>query len=102
MIGMQERRKKQFDLSSSHDISTLFFEKNSRHGEGGGTDQLVQNAILGKNADKAVFRKDSAKLKQEMRTVRSKTKSKEEIDFHLLMALVFHDLPRKNSDQLSS
>ena len=28
--------------------------------------------------------------------------SKEEIDFHLLMALAIHDLPRKKSDQLSS
>ena len=28
--------------------------------------------------------------------------SKEEIDFHLLMALAFNDLPRKKSDQLAS
>ena len=26
--------------------------------------------------------------------------AKEKIDFHLLMALAFHDLPRKKSDQL--
>ena len=63
---------------------------------------MVQNAILGKNFDKAVFGNDSAKLKQETRTVRNRMLSKEEIDFYLLMALVFHDLPRKKSDQLSS
>ena len=97
-----KKQKIQCDLSLSHDISASFFENNSRHGDGGGTDQLVQNAILGKNVDKAVFGNDSAKLKQETRTVRSRILSKEEIDFHLLMALAFHDLPRKKSDQLSS
>ena len=44
-----KKQKIQYDLSLSHDISVLFFENNSRHGDGGDTDQLVQNAILGKN-----------------------------------------------------
>ena len=79
----------------SHDVNALFFENNSQHEDGDGTDQLVQNAILGKNVDRAVFGSDLAKLKQETRTVRRRILSKEEIDFHLLMALVFHDLSRK-------
>ena len=94
--------KKQCGFSLSHDISASFFENNSRLGDGGGTDQLVQNAIFGKNVDKTVFGNDSTKLKQETRTVSSQTLSKEEIDFLFLMALAFHDLPRKKSDQLSS
>ena len=50
-------------------------------------DQLVQNVILGEYADKAIFESDFAKLKQETRPIRSRALSKEEIDFHLLMAL---------------
>ena len=53
-----KKQKVQCDLSLSHDISALFFENNSRHGDGGGTDQLVKNAILGKKVNKAVFGND--------------------------------------------
>ena len=63
---------------------------------------MVQSAILVKNVDKALFENDSAKVEQETRFVRSQMLSKEEIDFHLLMAPAFHDLPTKKSDQLSS
>ena len=90
------------DLSLSHNINASFFENHSKHGDGGGTDQLVQNASLGKNANKAAFRNDSAKLKQDMRLVMNRILCKEEIHFHPLMVLAFHDLPRKKSDQLSS
>ena len=37
------------------------FIEGIRHGEGGGADQLVQSAILGKKADKAVFGSDLVK-----------------------------------------
>ena len=50
-----KKQKIQCDLSLSHDISASFFENNSIHGDGGGTDQLVQNEMCGKNVDKAVF-----------------------------------------------
>ena len=63
---------------------------------------MVQNAILGKNFDKAVFGSDLAKLKQETISIRSRMLSKEEIDFLMPMALAFHDLPREKSDQLFS
>ena len=56
---------------------------------------MVQKTILGKNIEKAFFGNDSAKLKQETRAVRSRTLCKEKVDFHLLVALVFHDVPRK-------
>ena len=56
---------------------------------------MVENAIFGKNVDKDVFGSDLAKLKQ--RTIKSRKLSKEEIDFHLLMALAFHDFPRKKN-----
>ena len=55
---------------------------------------MVQNVILGKNVNKAVFGSDLAKLKQETRSIRSGALSKEEI-FFMLMALAFHDVPRK-------
>ena len=41
------------------------------------------------------------KLKQDTISVRNRALSKKEIDFHQLMALAFHDLSRKISDQLS-
>ena len=63
---------------------------------------MVQNAILGINVAKAIFESDLMKLTQETRSIRSRTLSKEDIDFHLLMALAFHDLPRKKSDELVS
>ena len=63
---------------------------------------LFKNAILGKNVDKAAFGNNLIKLKEETRIVKRRTLSKEEIDFHLLMALASHDHPRKKSDQLSS
>ena len=62
---------------------------------------MVQNAIFGKNVDKAVFGSDFTKLKQDTRTVRSRMFSKEKFYFYLPMALSFHILPRKKSDQLS-
>ena len=43
-----------------------------------------------------------AKLKQETRSIRSRSLSKEEIDFHLLMALAFYDLPSKECDPFAS
>ena len=99
----RKKQKGQCDLSLSHASSASFFENNSRHGDGGSTDQLVQNGIFGINVDKAVVGSDLAKLKQETRSIRRRELSKEEIDFHfyLLMALAFHDLPRKKSDHLS-
>ena len=42
------------------------------------------------------------KMKQGTRSIRSRALSKEETDFHLLIALPFHDFPRKKSDQLAS
>ena len=86
----------------SHASSASFFENNSSHGDGHGTDQKIQNANFGKNVDKAVFGSDLAKSKQETRIIRSRILSKEKIDYHLLMALAFHDLPIKKSNQLSS
>ena len=53
---------------------------------------MVQNASLGINVDKAVFRNNLAKLKQGTRTVRSRTLSMEEIDFYLLMLLALSSL----------
>ena len=41
------------------------------------------------------------KLKLETRSVKSRALPKK-VDFHLLIALVFHDLPRKKSDHLSN
>ena len=63
---------------------------------------MVQNAILGKKVDKAVWGSDLEKLKQEIRSIRSRSLSKDEIDFHLLMVLASHDLPKRKSDQLDS
>ena len=63
---------------------------------------MYQNRILGKNVDKAVFGSDLMKLKQETKSISRRVWSKEDADFHLLMALAFHDLPIKRSDQLSS
>ena len=56
-----KKPKKQCNLSSSHTSKVSFLENNSRHGDGGGTDQLVQNVILGKNVDKAAFGDDLVK-----------------------------------------
>ena len=63
---------------------------------------MIRNAILGINVAKAIFESDLMKMKQETRSIRNRTLSKEDIDFHLLISLAFHDLPRKNSDQLAS
>ena len=41
-----KKQKIECDLSLSHEIRASFFENNSKHGDGGGTDQLVKNAIL--------------------------------------------------------
>ena len=98
----KKKQKGRCDLNFTHASSASFFENNSRHGDGCGTDQLVQNAIFGNNINKTVFGSDSLKLKQETRASRSKALSKKEIDFHLLMAHAFHGLTRKKSDQLSS
>ena len=48
------------------------------------------------------FWSDFMMLKQETRSIRIRALYKEEMDFHLLSALLFHDLSRKKSDQLSS
>ena len=45
--GNAGKQKIQCDLCLSHDIIASFFENNSRHGDGRGVDQFVQNAILG-------------------------------------------------------
>ena len=100
--GNAGKMKKNIAILVIHASSASLFENNSRRGEGGGADQLVQNAILGKNNNKAAFGNCSMQLKQETRTVRSRTLSKEETDFHLLMALLFHDLTRKKNDHLTS
>ena len=72
-----------------HASSASFLENKSRHEDGGGADRLIQNAILEKNVDGAIF-------------TRSRALSKEDIDFCLFMALVFHDFPRQKSDKLVS
>ena len=63
---------------------------------------MSSNVIFGKNVNKALFESDFAALKQETRTVIYRTFYEEENDFHLLICLAFHDLPRKKSNQLSS
>jgi len=97
-----KKQKGQCVHSLSHVSSASFLKNNSRHGDEDDADRLVQNAILGKNVGKAVFRSDLMKLKQEKRSIRTRSLSKEETDFHLLMAPPFNDLPRKKSDQLAS
>ena len=89
--GNAEKKKKSVILLC-HMISVHCSLKIMLDMDRGSTDQLVQNDILGKNFDKAAFGNDSAKLKQEIRTVISRTLSKEKIDFHPLMALAFYDL----------
>ena len=46
---------------AGHPRSASFFENESKHGDEGGADRLVQNAILGKNFDTAVFGHDENK-----------------------------------------
>ena len=94
--------EKQCDLSLSYAIKASFFENNSWHGDGVAQITWFKNAILGRNLDKAVFGNDSEKLKHETRNVKSRTLSKGEIDFQLLMAVAFYDVPLKKSNQLSS
>ena len=89
-----KKQKRQCDLSLSHASSPSFIGNNARHGDGGGTDWLVRSAMLGKNIEKTGFWSDLVILKKETRSIRSRSLSKEEIDFHLLMALSFHHLPR--------
>ena len=96
-----KKQKGQCDISLSHACCRSFFQNNSRHGDGGGADRLIQNAIVGKNVEKAVFSRDQMKMKHKTRSIRSRALSKEEVHFHLFMALAFHDLPRKKSDQLA-
>ena len=60
------KANKQCNLNLPHDISASFSVYNSRHGDRSVTDRLVQNAVLHKNDDKAVFEIDLTKLKQEM------------------------------------
>ena len=97
-----KKHKGQCDLSLSHASSASFFKNNSRDGDGDGADWLVQSAILGKSVDKATFGSDLMKLEQDTKSIRRIALSKEETDFNLLMALEFHDHPKKKSDQLAS
>ena len=96
-----KKQKGQCDLSLSHTSSASFIENNSRHGDWGGADRLDQNAILDKNVDKAVFGSDLMTMNQETRSIRSRTLSKEEIDIHMIIAIEFYDLLKKNSNQLA-
>ena len=84
-----KKQKGQCDISLSHASSASFFENNSRHGDGGSADRLVQNSMLGKNVDTAIFGSDLAKSKQENRSIRNRALSKKEINFHLIMACAF-------------
>ena len=43
-----ERKLQQCDLNQLHLRSASFSENNSRHGDGGGADRLVSNAVLDK------------------------------------------------------
>ena len=61
-MEMQKRSKK-VQSQFLHSNSASFFGNNSRHGDGGGTDQLLQNAMFGKHGDKDVFGSDFMKLK---------------------------------------
>ena len=72
-----------------------------RHEDGGSADRLFQNAVLSKNVDRVVLGSVLMKMRQETRSNRCRTLSKEVVDFHLLMALTFDDLPRMKSDQLA-
>ena len=66
-----------------------------RHGGCGGAAILVKNTELGKNVDKAVTVDDMVKIRQKNRSIKSTALLTEEVEFHLLMALAFHDLQRK-------
>ena len=90
-----KKQKGQCDLSLSHASSASFFENNSRHGNKGSAHRLAQNAIFGRNVHKALFGSDLVKLKQETGSIKHRALCKEVIDYHLLMALACHDLPRK-------
>ena len=68
--------------------------------DGGGANRLFQNAILNKYVDRAIFWHVLMKMKQEARSMISRSLSKEEIDFHLLIALALHDLPKVISWQV--
>ena len=62
---------------------------------------MIQNAKIGKNI-RVIIRHDLMKMKEETRSIRRKALSKEEIDFHLLMALAFYDFLRQKSGKLAS
>ena len=97
VMGAQKRNIKYSVISV---ICILTFDDISRHRDGGGTDRMVQDAFLGKIFDRDVFGGDLIKMKQATKSIRSKALSKEEDDFHLLIALSFHDLSRKKKDTM--
>ena len=88
----EKKQKGECHIGQWHARSESFFENNLKHRDGGGTDKLIQNAVPGKNVDRAIFVHDFVKIKQETRSIRSSPFSREKVDFHLLMALAFHDL----------
>ena len=61
----ENKQKGQFYLGQWCANSASFFENNWKHRDGGGVDKLIQNAILGKNADRAIFGHVFMKMKQE-------------------------------------
>ena len=79
----EKKQKGECYLGQWHASSTYFFQNYLRHVYGGG----IQNAILGKNIDRAIFGHDLMKMNQETRSIRSKAMSSEEFDFHLWMVL---------------
>ena len=98
----RKKKNEQCNLSLLHASSVSLVKNYSRQRVEGGADRLVQSAIHGKNVDRAVFWSDFMKMSQKTRYIRSRALPKEEIDFHLLMALVFHDLQGKKSGAFTS
>ena len=93
----ENKQKRQCYVSQWHTTTASFFENNLRYGDCKGA-----NAIIGKNIDRAIFGHDLMKMQQETRSNRNRALSKEGVDFHLLMALAFHDLLNQKHDQLAS
>ena len=58
IIRKQKKQKGQCYLGELHASIASFFENNLRHGGGGGIDGLIQNEILGKNVERAIFGHD--------------------------------------------
>ena len=95
-MGMQERSKRKNAISVSGMLAVHPSLNKLRHVAGEDADKLIQNTTMDKNADRAVFGHHLMKMIQDTGSTKNFAISKEEADFHLSMAFVFHDLSRKN------